>query len=188
MPASSEYSVKKGIVYAKGVKVGAIDAKGQFRVVDKAGKAHSGSVAALIKADVKAKLLGGDKAGRMGRVRIGLMTYEVRGGAVYFEGKAVGTVNVQGDYELTVLGQHSSGHVERTPGAVWLQGSTVGRSARIELADKHFTGLNGVIFDGGEEIGWLDDDGRFRGVTIDGDHFEGSLQSLETAVYLRFIG
>ncbi len=185
MPSPTEYTVKKGIVYAHGAKVGSVDAKGQYRVVDQEGKSHSGSIAALIKADVKSKLLGGGKDGRTGKVRVGLTTYEVRGGTAYFEGKAVGSVNATGDYALTVFDQHFEGNVGHTPGAVWLSSPSSGSSARIELAGKSFTALDGVIFDGGEEIGWLDEEGRFRGVTIDGDHFEGSLIEPENALYLR---
>lgn len=185
---NSGYVVKKGVVYLKDAKVGTIDAKGNYKVTDPQGKVHTGNISTLIRADVQAKLINRGKTGPTGRVRIGMITYEVRGGQVLHEGAEVGTVDGGGNYKLQVPGEKASaGHVQRTPGAVWLGKAEKAPSARIELAGKVFTAIDGVIFEMGEEIGRLAPDGRFRGVTLEGDHFEGLLSKMKEAVYLRLV-
>ncbi len=186
--AGSGYLVKKGSIFLGGKKVGFIDAKGHFHVVDAKGKTHTGHVPTLLRNDIRLKLMSGGRAGATGRLRLGQQTFEVRGGQVFFEKRAVGTVSASGEYALEVYGRASAGHVNRTPGAVWLNRPPVkGPSTRIELAGKAFVAVEGVIFEAGEEIGWVTEEGRFRGVTLDGDHFEGSLTAMKQAVYLKYV-
>lgn len=183
---TAQYSVKQGLVLLAGSKVGTIDAKGNYRITDGKGRAHVGNLGKLIREDLRSKILSGGRNGLTGRIRVGLRTYEVRGGSVFSGGKAIGTVTTAGDYAMTEFGKSSSGNVRRTPGAVWLAPEqTDGAAGRITIGKQTFTASNGLIFEAGEAIGWLSPDGRFRGVTLEGDHFEGSLQAPQETVYLR---
>ncbi len=186
------YSIKKDVVFLDGVKVGTVDPKGNFRVTDKAGKVHTGNIGQLIRTAVQSAIREGThtKGGPSGRLRVAQHSFEVRGGLVYFGSDSCGTVTPKGDYALSIAGHRFAGNVNKTPGAVWLGLPTPalkGVKGRIVLAGKVFTAIDGVIFDGGEPIGWLRADGQFRGVTIDGDHFEGNLRELDKALYLKLV-
>ncbi len=185
MPAA-QYTVKKGLVLLGESKVGTIDSKGNYRITDGKGRAHVGNIAKLIREDLRSKILRGGRDGLTGRIRVGLRTYEVRGGSIFSDGKAIGTVTAAGDYAMTVFGQSSSGNVGSTPGAVWLAAEQKdGATGRISIGNQVFTVSNGTVFEGGAAIGWMAADGRFRGVTLAGDHFEGSLEAPQDTVYLR---
>lgn len=174
-------------MYLNNVKVGSLSANGEFRVTSPEGRIHSGNIRSLIRADVQRQVAGG-LSGPTGRLRVGHYACEVRGGAVWLTGQRIGQVGLFGDYELEIEGCRLTGNLNRTPGAVWLFGRIEGgSSARIELsgAGRAFTAIDGVIYEAGEEIGWLLSDGRFRAVTLEGDHLEGTLKNLDAAKYLR---
>lgn len=161
------YRVKNGAVYLDKVKVGSLSANGDFRVSSPEGRIHTGNISTLIRADVQRQVVG-DQAGPTGRLRVGPHACDVRGGAAWCAGQRVGQLGLLGDYAIEVQGDRLSGNLNRTPGA--------GRA---------FTAIDGVIYEAGEEIGWLLPDGRFRAVTLEGDQLEGTLKNLAAAKYLR---
>ena len=181
------YRVKNGAVYLDKVKVGSLSANGDFRVSSPEGRIHTGNISTLIRADVQRQVVG-DQAGPTGRLRVGPHACDVRGGAAWCAGQRVGQLGLLGDYAIEVQGDRLSGNLNRTPGAIWLVGRIEGgSSARIDVsgAGRAFTAIDGVIYEAGEEIGWLLPDGRFRAVTLEGDQLEGTLQNLAAAKYLR---
>ena len=47
---------------------------------------------------------------------------------------------------------------------------------RFKVGDHSLSAIDGVVYEGGEEVGWLMPDGRFRVVTLEGEHLEGRVQ------------
>ena len=174
--AAGEYALKKGAVLFGGRKVGAVDAKGDFQLTGPDGKLHVGNIAKLIRADVRRQVLSGGKDGPTGRMRVGTEGFDVRAGAVWHAGQEVGQVNRAGDYELELHGAQLKGNLNTTLGAVWLFASKKeGPSARIKVGEHSLSAIEGVVYEGGEAVGWLRPDGWYRAVTLEGDHLEGTV-------------
>ncbi len=172
-----KYSVKGGALFLDGRKVGTVNANGDFQATGPDGKMHSGNIGKLIRSDVRRQVMSGGRDGPTGRMRVGAEGFDVRAGAVWLAGREVGHVNRGGDYELEVHGQPMKGNLNSTLGAVWLfSKKRVGTSARIKVGDHSLSAIDGVVYEGGEEVGWLMPDGRFRVVTLEGEHLEGRVQ------------
>jgi hypothetical protein len=178
--------VAKNAIFLDGERVGSIDAQGNFRVTGPDGRIHTGSVSALIASDLQGQLAG-TSAGPSGRLRVHTTTYEVRGGRIFHEANQVGTVDEAGDFRINLKGASSTGNVRSTPGAVWLGLGHATASTRLKLGGHTLRAVNGVIYDQGVEVGWLTAEGRFRGVTRRGDHFEGSIVEPRQLTFLRFV-
>jgi len=173
-PAS--YSIKNGALLLDGRKVGTVNSKGDFQLTGQDGRVHAGNIAKLIRADVGRQIVSGGRDGPTGRMRVGSDAFEVRAGAVWLAGQEVGQLTRAGDYQLNVRGQPLSGNLNTTLGAVWLfSKKRVGVSARLKVGDHSLSAIDGVVYEGGEAVGWLLPDGRYRAVTLEGDHLEGKL-------------
>lgn len=180
------YQINRGVISLNGVAVGSLDKRGNYRITD-GQRVRVGTVADLIQGDVVGKTLVGGPAGIL---RVGRYACDVRDGVVHFSGKPIGTVDAEGNYAVKMLERTAKGKLSQARGVVLIrptQSRKTGASARIEIGGRDFTAIDGVIFESGEAIGWLQADGRFRGVTREGDHFEGSLNNLKAAAYFRFV-
>ncbi len=176
LPKSSgpEYSLKNGAVFLGGRKVRTVLQNGDFQLTAPDGKVHAGNIAKLIRADVRRQVVSGGKDGPTGRMRVGTEAFDVRAGAVWHAGQVVGHVSRAGDYELEVRGKSLKGNLNTTLGAVWLFAKKqIGASARIKVGDHSLTAIDGIVYEGGEAVGWLMPDGHYRAVTLEGDHVEG---------------
>lgn len=183
-PAASKpaYTMDKTAVYRAGKKVGVVQ-NGSYQFVDEQGKQQAGSFVKLIQAHV-AKKLTTTGAGPTGKLRFDGQTAEVMGGAVFLQGKKVGSVDAQGKYTLELdANRKHAGDAHATPGAVWI--GKGGGTGVIEIGGLRFASTDGAIHDGPELIGWLQTNGRFRAVRNNGDYFEGQLGKPTSYVYLR---
>ncbi len=181
---SSNLRIEKNVIMVGDERVGTIGSDGTYQLVDVNGTVQTGSVAGLIQEGVRNQLSVAGQ-GVTGKLRLGAQTLEVVGGTVFHEGTRVGSIDGRGAFGVTVRGTPMQGNAFTTPGAVWL-GGTAG-SGPVTIDDLRFTAIDGVIYENGSAIGWLDGLGLFRAVRANGDYFEGTVGAPTKALYLRAV-
>ncbi len=171
----NDFVLKQGALFLDGRKVGAVRDNGDFQLTTPDGQRHVGNISLLIRSDVRRQIIGGGKVGPTGRMRVGSEGFDVRAGTVWFAGREVGHLTRAGDYEIEVHGTVHRGNVNRTLGAVWLSGKKGTVSGRIKVGGHSLSALDGVVYEGGEAVGQVTPDGRYRVVTLEGEHLEGRI-------------
>ncbi len=129
------------------------------------------------------------RTGPSGTVQHGSNTYTVKNGDVHFQGRKIGTINDNGDFNVRFSrqpGDHASGNIRDLLGAKYEGTLSTGapvsshHSGTIAYGNNTFAIDNGRVKHEGRDIGTLQNDGRFD-VTLNGQRYEGNVGQLHGA-------
>ncbi len=180
------YEVTNGSVSLNGTVIGTVNDAGDYSVKLN-GQEVKGNVAGLIGAAVEGTLSTGAKVDNRptGEVDVGGQHYAVDKGVVSSGGKAVGTINNSGDFDLGGV----TGNVTKVTGAIY-DGTLSDKKAvdnrptgEVDVGGQHYAVDKGIVSVDGKKVGTINDTGAFNvgGVT-------GNVNQLTGAVYDGTLG